>query len=209
MLKPSTKLNCILPSVAFPEYNEPEYIAYTTPFESVHFFRTLPVFANQAGIERRDCNVCLSEMVSESELQDNVLCLGGPIHNRLCKQTLESHSDQVAFDNHDLVSIRSGKRYNAVIRDNKIISDTALIIVAPNPWDDHGRLIVLAGCRGYASIGAFNFISTRTGITKFSTGLKNIDESRALYAIVSMKVDHLTANTIRYSKTKFEEIWAA
>jgi len=209
MLKPNTKLNCILPSVTFPEYNEPEYIAYTTPFESVQFFKTLPIFAGLIGIETRDCNICLSEMVSDNEMQDNVLCLGGPIHNRLCKQVLETHTDQVAFEKHDLVSVRSGKRYSAVIRSSKIVADTALMIVAPNPWTEGGRLVILAGCRGYASIGAFNFISSRTGIIKLSGGLKKINASSIVYAIISTQVDHLTTNTIKYSKTKFEEIWAA
>jgi hypothetical protein len=200
-------ISCILPSVKFPEQDDdPEYIAFTTPFESVLFFRALPVFAYKLGFARSQVGLCLSEMTSESELQNNVLCLGGPIHNKISKIFLDRMIDQVSFERHDLTCAQSGSRYSASIERKTVVKDVALFISAPNPWQPKSRFILLAGCRGFASVGLFDHLCNASGIDAIATQVGNI-RSR-LFAVFTLNVDHINS-TIQYSNIKLQEIWTA
>ena len=186
-------ITCILPSIPFPASDQPEYIAHSTPFESVFFFRTFLNFAKKIGVSHHNIHVRLSDMdSSEKELDGNLFCLGGPIHNRISKALLQTVPirDEVRFNGHDLECLRSKTVYRAEIEANKIVRDFALLMVAPNPWSPEKRVILLAGCRGHASIPIFGYISERSKINELAR-YRGDDGGKFLYAIFSARIQHI------------------
>ena len=202
------EITCIIPSIDFPEFDQPEYLTYATPFESVFFFKNFRPFAKQLGVNQDSVRIRLSKEAEDDDLQRNLFCLGGPIHNDISAVLLEEVRHEVSFVGHDLICPnRTGKtRYSAEIENNQIKTDVALLMVTPNPSNSEKKAILLAGCRGYASIPIFGHICKHSTIKELGRKRKP-GNSKHFFAVYTVRLRHST--TMTYHSIKLEDVWTA
>ena len=90
----------------------------------------------------------------DATLEDNMMVIGGPVHNRVTKLLLERMTIDYYFDGYSLVHRPTDERYNARDDGTSIVEDYGLIVLGKNPFNDRSRVILLMGCRTYGCIAA-------------------------------------------------------
>jgi hypothetical protein len=84
-------------------------------------------------------------------LSDNLVCIGGPVHNRATKMILERINPPLHFDGYSVVSDVSGKRYEALVAEesNVIKRDVGVIVLCRNPFHPPATICLLMGARTF------------------------------------------------------------
>jgi hypothetical protein len=108
------------------------------------------------------------EMVTSSEfgkgrlLHYNLVCVGGPVNNRITRLILERITIPVHFDGYTVVSDSSGSRYEATI-DNatgKIIRDVGVAVLVKNPFEEKSSVVLLMGARTFGVAACSRALTT-------------------------------------------------
>lgn len=135
----------------------------------------------------RVTRVCTSKEFSPREYEHNLVVIGGPIHNSVARTVLGRIRPPLHFEEHDLVDDSTDRRYKPKIVDGKIVGDTSLLVLAPNPFNAQARVIVIAGCRTYGCLaGARTLIGrhakTTAQLVKKSAGACLVVHCEVLYS---------------------------
>jgi hypothetical protein len=92
-----------------------------------------------------------NELPLSRSLMDNLVCIGGPIHNRVTALLLQRLDLPFTFDGYAVVSAVSGNRYEAVIdaTTGKITRDVGVVVIAENPFSPSSTVVMLMGSRTF------------------------------------------------------------
>lgn len=84
-------------------------------------------------------------------LKHNLVCVGGPVNNRITRLLLERVRIPVHFDGYTVVSDVSGERYDAVVDPltSKIIRDIGVVVLDRNPFADNSYVTLFMGARTF------------------------------------------------------------
>jgi hypothetical protein len=84
-------------------------------------------------------------------LHHNLVCIGGPVHNRVSRVLLERLTIPVTFDEYTVVSGVTSKRYSAVIdpASGKITRDVGVLVLDQNPFQESSLAALLMGARTF------------------------------------------------------------
>jgi hypothetical protein len=95
-------------------------------------------------------------------LSDNLVCVGGPIHNRVSRVVLDRLKLPVGFDGYSVVSTASGRRYEAKCDpvSGKIVRDIGLVVIDTNPFNADSLVVLLMGSRTFGCPAASRFITS-------------------------------------------------
>jgi hypothetical protein len=148
-----------------PDPDPTEYTITVYPAEYAAALEIAHYLGGELGcrIER----ICTSsEFPEDHAIEGNLVLIGGPVHNPLTALMLERLHVPFHFEGYTLVNENSGERYDAVIENEMIVSDVALIVTAPNPYNPSNRVVLIAGCRTYGCVaGARQLINPLVSIT--------------------------------------------
>jgi hypothetical protein len=139
-----------------------EYTPKVYPAEYAAALAARTLLTNNLKV--RDVKVWTSDRFPTSNILENLVCIGGPVHNEVTKRTLARLHLPVEFVGHDLVSRLSGKTYRAEIdpTSQRITRDIGVVIVARNPRGQANPdtcVILLMGARTFGCEGAASFIT--------------------------------------------------
>jgi hypothetical protein len=100
----------------------------------------------------------------DSSLEENIIIIGGPNHNPIYRALYEELERDLAkkgeflpyrfVNDYDLVRASDGQTFSSRIKNNKIVYDVGLVMLAPNPLNENARVVFLAGCRTYGCLAA-------------------------------------------------------
>jgi hypothetical protein len=112
-----------------------------------------------------DVRVWTSDRFPTANILENLVCIGGPVHNQVTRRTLDRLAIPLEFVGYDLVSHVSGKTYEAKIdhATQRITRDVGVVIVTRNPRrqaDPDACVILLMGARTFGCEGAACFITS-------------------------------------------------
>jgi hypothetical protein len=119
-------------------------------------------------------------------LSHNLVCIGGPIHNRVSKVLLERLSIPVEFDGYTVVSKVTSKRYDAVVDpiSGNITRDVGVVVLDKNPFQEESLVALLMGARTFGC-PAGSRILTRGPLKRMETVL---GQSGQRWAILDVDV---------------------
>lgn len=106
--------------------------------------------------------VAISGAVPTDALRDNLIVIGGPVNNEIARRIAEEVTDESShvFEGYTLVT-PDGRRFDAEVREGRVVRDFALVRMGENPFAAGGTLIWIAGCRTYGCLaGARALIRT-------------------------------------------------
>ena len=94
-------------------------------------------------------------------IHDNIVCIGGPVHNRITKILLDRLQLPFGFEGFTLVSTATGNRYDAVTESDpdRILRDVGVVILADNPFNNETRVAILMGARTFGCAAAAGYIT--------------------------------------------------
>src|SRR5690348_16910141 len=99
--------------------------------------------------------VCTSAQFQADSLGGNLIVIGGPIHNAVFRQLDERMKIPYRFEGRTLAVPSRGVVYSPTLDQNgNLTADVGLVVVARNPVEGSSRVILLAGCRTFACLGA-------------------------------------------------------
>lgn len=92
-----------------------------------------------------------NEFQAGPSLAHNLVCIGGPIHNRVTKILLERLAIPVEFDGYAVVSTVTSKRYEALVDpvSGRITRDVAVVVLEKNPFQEESLVALLMGARTF------------------------------------------------------------
>lgn len=104
-------------------------------------------------------SVALSSSVSNEGLRENLILIGGPVHNTITRDLLQRMAgDGFSAVDFDSYSIKlNGTQWTGQAQldsEENICTDVGVIIMAPNPYNPKRRLILLAGSRTFGCLAA-------------------------------------------------------
>lgn len=79
---------------------------------------------------------------TQSVLNENIITIGGPVHNSCTRSMMENLSLGVSFDSNDNI-VLDGQTFSKSINDR---IDYGLVIRTSNPFSTSRKLIIIAGC---------------------------------------------------------------
>lgn len=99
---------------------------------------------------------------AEHSLTDNIVCIGGPVHNEATALFLSRLKNPIEFDGFDVVSPASGERYEAEldVTKGKIRRDVGVVVTAQNPFNAQACIILLMGARTFGCAAAAQFVTS-------------------------------------------------
>jgi hypothetical protein len=110
------------------------------------------------------------DMVTSSEFRQgqlfrhNLVCVGGPVNNRVTRLLLQRITVPVHFDGYAVVSEVSGQRYEAIIdqQTNKIIRDVGVAVMVRNPFEPSSSVVLLMGARTFGVAACSHMLTARS-----------------------------------------------
>lgn len=94
--------------------------------------------------------ISTSDRFSSSALRQDLLILGGPVHNGVTRHFLERLGLEELLDGYAIIG-KDGKRYEAqtakIAGQEQVIEDYGLVVRAPNPYNEKRRVTILIGSR--------------------------------------------------------------
>ncbi|WP_157974914.1 hypothetical protein [Glycomyces dulcitolivorans] len=120
-------------------------------------------------IDIRDFGLSASDRATAETLKKNLILIGGPESNIVSARVLEKISSTFRFG-----SAQGSTRMEAAIQDSQLDTTTAcrtnlsgnvtkdhgIFIRCTNPFEQQRKVVFMAGCLGYATIGAIRLIET-------------------------------------------------
>lgn len=125
-----------------------------------------------------EVRVVVSGATIADHLRDNLIILGGPVNNDIARMVADQLGPDFPyqFEGWTLTSSRSGRHFEADVRDDEIVQDFALVHLGENPLSSStdteppGGLIWIAGCRTYGCLaGARSLIRSDVNRTLSTT----------------------------------------
>jgi len=113
-----------------------------------------------------------SEFHGGQLLKHNLVCVGGPVNNRVTRHILDRVSLPVHFDGYTVVSDASGKRYEATVDNatNKIVRDVGVVVFIRNPFEPRSSVALLMGARTFG-VAACSHVLTTGSLRKMNATL--------------------------------------
>jgi hypothetical protein len=116
------------------------------------------------NLKVRDVKLWTSDRFPRPNVIENLVCIGGPVHNEITRDTLRELDLPIEFVGHDLVSKVSNKVYEAKIDHDKgrITEDIGVVVVARNPREraaPNSCAVLLMGARTFGCEGAACYIT--------------------------------------------------
>jgi len=105
-------------------------------------------------------------------LKHNLVCVGGPVNNRITRLILERITIPVHFDGYTAVSDASGERYDAVVDPvtSKIVRDIGVVVLTRNPFAENSYVTLFMGARTFG-VAACSRVLTTGSLRKMHTML--------------------------------------
>ena len=200
-------INCIIPTLENSEFVASEYIDFTTPLEAVVNVQYINTMMGKLNLKKDRLQVIFSRGASQNDMEQNVILIGGPIHNSWTNEFIKAKSPKLRFDEFHLTSDFTQNAYQARIEDNKVVKDYVLFCVTQNPWNSKAKAILAAGCRGYGSIGLLKFIEN-DDIVALVHKHPNFRRNNELYCVFSFDIHHSGQHTFTFSNLRCEELTA-
>lgn len=111
-----------------------------------------------------DYEIDMACFAKPSDIEYNVILIGGPNHNPYSRKLLDEFNDRLDyyFDGFDLVNKNdSYERYRSNIIQGQIELDYCLVINAKSPYNDNKRIILVAGCRTLGCLAGSRFLTEK------------------------------------------------
>jgi hypothetical protein len=112
-------------------------------------------------------NVLFPDQVTGSNLERDLIILGGPITNSLTNKVLNKFDPSlpVTFDGSDIVVTGNGhsERFSATTSDGTVLEDVGLILWGTNPFDEGKRLVLIGGSHTYGVTAAARYLTSHYG----------------------------------------------
>jgi hypothetical protein len=95
-------------------------------------------------------------------LKHNLVCVGGPVNNRITRLILERIALPVHFDGYTVVSDASGERYDAVVDTvtSKIVRDIGVVVLTRNPFAENSYVTLFMGARTFGVAACSRVLTT-------------------------------------------------
>jgi hypothetical protein len=130
--------------------------------------------------------VYTSDSFPDSVLDENLVVIGGPVNNRVFRTMSERLALPYHFVDRRLVSHTRGATHTPTSdMKGNLKTDVGLIVVTSNPLDDSSRIILLAGCRTFGSLGAARML-TLPSVRKLA---KLVDKKHGYCFVIRMMVE--------------------
>lgn len=110
----------------------------------------------------RDVDLVTSGEFGRGPLKHNLVCVDGPVNNRITRLVLERISIPVHFDGYTVVSDSSGSRYDAKVDDatGKIVRDVGVAVLVKNPFEPKSSVTLLMGARTFGVAACSRVLTT-------------------------------------------------
>jgi len=130
--------------------------------------------------------VYTSRSFPDSALDENLVVIGGPVNNQVFRTMSERLALPYRFVDRELKSHMRGISYTPTLDENgNLKTDVGLIVVTSNPLNDSSRIILLAGCRTFGSLGAARML-TLPSVRKLA---KLVDNNHGYCFVIRMMVE--------------------
>lgn len=136
-----------------PMIDHDEYTTVVYPVEYAAASEISSYLSRYLGLNIRD--ICVSrDFPRNHALEDNLIIIGGPIHNGIYRAIAEHLPLPYGFDGHDLVRFSDGHRFCPKLEHDAIVKDIGFVVVAPNPFKRSSLLVILAGAYTFGCVVA-------------------------------------------------------
>lgn len=169
--------------------DDDEFTARVYPAEYLAAVETRAMVCEVLG--HRDVTFWTSESFPTARyMAQNIVSIGGPVHNEVTAHFLRRLSLPIGFDQHEVVSDVTKMRYEAIIEKGRIVRDVGVVVACDNPLGDEDCLVVLLmGSRTFGCPAASQFLTSGD----LRTASRRLGTSSPRWAILDADVidDHV------------------
>lgn len=103
-------------------------------------------------------NVYFSGEIAGSDLETDLILIGGPKTNALTRRVLDIVGEEMGCTQDNSTIIVGDRRFEGKVDDNATGTDYGLVMRLSNPFSSGHRLIVLAGSHTFGTVAAARFL---------------------------------------------------
>lgn len=203
-IKKGSQINCIIPTLNDEEFSKKEFIKFTTPLESVASVQYINGVFEKLNIPLSRLNVIFSRSASQKEIEEDIILLGGPNHNGWSREFMKTNICGLNFNGYRLVSKYSGNEYEASITEGRVTTDYISFVSKQNPWGVNSQVLLVAGCRGFGSIGVLKMAEAGT-LLKVLAKHEAYEKNKGVEAVFSIDINHVGDHAFSFSNLQCHE----
>lgn len=125
--------------------------------------------------------VRLSDETMGRELENNLLVLGGPEHNRVTKMLLDQLAPQLPFTAANNIITWDGDTYEGDAVNGTIANDYGYVVRAANPFNSKSRIVIMAGSHTYGTVAAARWLTNEGSSRKLPIDLAILVEADVIF----------------------------
>jgi hypothetical protein len=92
-----SNISFIIPTLRHEQFSAKEFIAFTTPLEAVMTIQSLGTILKKLDLSPEILQVRFSQAVSRADLENNIILIGGPIHNSVSREFMKMQCKDIFF----------------------------------------------------------------------------------------------------------------
>lgn len=143
--------------------------------------------------------VFLSEEVTSSQMQTDLILLGGPHTNEITRYVLEDLKENapVSIGAGNSLVLQDETIFTPVINDESVVKDYGVILACPNPYNSRRRALLFFGSHTFGTEAATQY---------YSDGARITCELMAKYFITIVECDVLDDRVRKFKQVYFKKL---